>query len=103
LPFTRLFLPLALFVKVLAEIHYPANGRSRRGGYFNEVQAFLFGSAQRFPRRNNPDLAPILVYQANFRDSYPPVHPGPLFYDIELPPGWLWFVARETAALYTIL
>ena len=37
LPFTRFFLPLALFVKVLAEIHYPTNRRSCRGGYFDEV------------------------------------------------------------------
>jgi len=56
------------------------------GGYFDEVKAAFFGQGQRLSRRNYSDLAPLLIDKTNFRDTYPPVHPGSFFYDIAIPP-----------------
>lgn len=86
MPFTGVALPFSLLIKVFTEIHYPANGRFGVRRHFDQVEAFLFGLCQRFSGGDYADLRSFIIYKANLRDSYPPVHPGPLFYDIELPP-----------------
>ena len=90
--FTGFALPFSLLVKVLAEIHYPAYGWFGVRRDFNQVEVFFFGLGQRFAGGDYADLSSLLVNKANLRDSYPPVHPGPLFYDIELPPRLVFFV-----------
>jgi hypothetical protein len=87
LAFAGVALPLPLLVQVFTEIHYPANGRFGVRRDLDQVEAFLFSLGQRFAGGDYAYLPSLLVNKANLRNAYPPVHPGPLFYDIELPPS----------------
>ncbi len=84
---TSFALAFPLFVEVFAEIHYPANRGSGVGRDFDQVEPFFFRLGQSVAGGDYTDLFSLVIYQANLRHSNPPVHPGPLFYDIRLPPN----------------
>jgi hypothetical protein len=64
--FPGFLLPLALLIFVFAVIHNPANGRVRRGGYFNKVQMLAFSNGEGLLQRKNTQLFAVGSYYPNF-------------------------------------
>ena len=61
----------ALLVPKLPIIHQTTNGRGCVGRDLNEVQPALTGHLQRFPRRNDPDLATFVVDEPHLANADP--------------------------------
>jgi len=61
LPLSGVALAFTLFVKVFAEIHYPANGRFCLRRDLDQVEPFLFGLGQRFLGGDYANLFPLVV------------------------------------------
>jgi hypothetical protein len=66
----RLALLPALFVPVLAEIHYPAYGRLRFGRDLDQVKTLCLGFAQSFLCGHNTQHGPVLLNATHLRDPY---------------------------------
>jgi len=60
---------LFLLVEILPVIHDAAYGRLRGGRNLNQVQIFFAGFADRFVRRQNPELVAFVINHANFTRS----------------------------------
>jgi hypothetical protein len=84
---TRFPLFAALLISKFAVIHEPADWRNRVRRDLDQVKSAFTRHFERIPGRNNADLVPHVVDQANFANSDPLVHPCLNWPCDGLPPG----------------
>ena len=65
-----------LFVKIFSAIHYLGNRRIGGGGYFYEVQPDLVRRLERFLKREQTEVCPIMADDSQFRGAYLVVDSG---------------------------
>jgi hypothetical protein len=64
-----------LLVTVLAKIHQATDGRSRIGGYFDEIHALGSGHVDGVRERMDPELITVIADDADFAGTDLPVDP----------------------------